>query len=67
MGELYRTANWTAGCEWLYGNTTTFGLVDRLGIPVHVRDDHAWGISKDACYQFCGPEKLQQVCLESIC
>ena len=66
MGEVYRVANWTAGCLELYGDNNTYGLVSRIGKPVYVRDDLAWGISRDACYRYCGPELLQQVCTESV-
>ena len=65
MGEILRIANWTAGCLILYGNHTD-GLVNVNGKHVDVRDGLAWGISRDTCYKYCGPELLQQVCADSI-
>lgn len=66
LAEVYRTANWTQGCIELYGNTTIDGLVDRIGHPVDVRDGLAWGISRDACYKYCGPDLLQQVSMPRL-
>ena len=61
--EPIQTSNWLQSCLQLYqqGNTTE-GLVNGLGESVNVLDNNTWGISRAACYQYCGPDKLHQVC-----
>ncbi|MCJ1472349.1 hypothetical protein MMC13_000996 [Lambiella insularis] len=49
---------WSAQCIRNYGNRTS-DLVDRFGQPTTNRSD-AWGITLEACYEYCGPEKLSQ-------
>ena len=60
--EPVQSSNWLQSCALLYrqGNTTD-GLVNRLGELVNVWDNNTWGISRAACYQYCGANSLHAV------
>lgn len=51
MGEAMRS----------FSNITE-GLVDQDGKPMDVfNSTTTWGITRETCYKYCGPSKLQQV------
>lgn len=54
------TPSWATGCMQLYGDTNTYGLVNYLGQSLDTRNA-SWGITLEACNEFCGNDKLQIV------
>jgi hypothetical protein len=64
MASLLATpvSDWDSACAAIIinGNITT-GLVGQYGNPMPEFNNYTWGITKEACYQFCGKGKIYQV------
>jgi hypothetical protein len=64
MSSLLATpvSDWDSACAAIItnGNITT-GLVGQYGNPMPEFNNFTWGITKEACYQFCGRGTIYQV------